>query len=70
MEESQALKPEKNETCFISTMCASLPPPGLLSSTQETNLLNMLLMACQKGVKKKKEGRRVVGKKRCLRLRA
>lgn len=55
MEESQALKPEKNETCFISTMCASLPPPGLLSSTQETNLLNMLLMACQKGVKKKKK---------------
>lgn len=64
MEESQALKPEKNETCFISTMCASLPPPGLLSSTQETNLLNMLLMACQKGVKKKKRRKKGGGKKK------
>lgn len=55
MEESQAFKRERNETCVISTMCASLPPQGLLSSTQETNLLNTPLMACQKGVKKKKE---------------
>lgn len=71
MERSLALKQKRNETRVISTMWASLPPPGLLSSTQETNLLNTLLMACQKGVKKKKKrGRRVVGKKRCLQLRA
>lgn len=63
MEESRAFKQERNESCVISTMCASLPPQGLLSSTQETNLLNTPLMACQKGVKKKEGRRRVVGKK-------
>lgn len=67
MEDSRALKQERNETRVISTMRASLPPPGPLSSTQETNLLNTPLMACQKGVKKR---RRMVGKKRCLQLRA
>lgn len=76
---SRAFKRERNETCVISTVRTSLPPQGLLSSTQETNLLNTPLMACQKGVKKKNPeevGRRrrrrrrvvVVGKKRCLRL--
>lgn len=61
-EESRAFKQERNETRVISTMRASLPPQGPLSSSQETNLLNTLLMACQKGVKKE-EGRRMVGKK-------
>lgn len=70
MEESRAFKQERNETCVISTMCASLPPQGLLSSTQETNLLNTLLMACQKGVKKKRRKKKGGGKKRCLWLRA
>lgn len=60
-EESRAFKQERNETCVISTMRASLPPQGLLPSTQETNLLNTPLMACQKGVKKKKRRRKKGG---------
>lgn len=54
MEWSRAFKQERNKTRVISIVHASLSPQGLLSSTQEANLLNMLLMACQKGVKKRR----------------
>lgn len=54
MEWSRAFKQERNKTRVISTVHASLTPQGLLSSTQEANLLNMPLIACQKGVKKRR----------------